>query len=410
MNSSSASLAQSLGELDVSESTYAIQFVDQLLASAIELNASDVHVQPVESGVEIRLRIDGALQPIGVFPTGDSADVVARLKVLAGLLTYRADTPQEGRLPADSAGVEMRVSTFPTLHGERAVVRLLATQHHFQLISDLGLNEVDSKRLANWLEARSGAIIIAGPAGSGKTTTAYACLRELARRSSGQRCIVTLEDPVEASIEGVVQSQVRPSVGFDLDVGLRSLVRQDPEAIMVGEIRDPFAAETVINASLTGHLVITTFHAEDGAGAMSRLSEMGVAPYLIRSGIRAVIAQRLVRRLCDCAAWSEDDASRLGLPVSRWKTAAGCPSCRGTGYSGRRLLAEFFVVQDAGVRAAILAQEDQGIISEAAESSGMTPLLTMAYQAVEAGETTPEEILRVFGFFDPSDGNRESAL
>jgi type II secretory ATPase GspE/PulE/Tfp pilus assembly ATPase PilB-like protein len=409
MNQETTSLAQSLANLDVGESTYAIQFVDQLLGNAVESNASDVHVQPVESGVEVRFRVDGALQLIGVFSSGESADIVARLKVMAGLLTYRADTPQEGRLPAKSAGVEMRVSTFPTLHGERAVVRLLATQQQFQRIDDLGLGEDDRDRLTDWLDSRSGAIIIAGPAGSGKTTTAYACLRELARRSDGQRCIVTLEDPIEAAIDGVVQSQVRPSAGFDLDVGLRSLVRQDPEAIMVGEIRDPFAAETVINASLTGHLVITTFHAEDGAGAMSRLLEMGVAPYLIRSGVRAVIAQRLVRRLCDCAAWSQDEAARLGLPVARWKTAAGCPTCRGAGYLGRRLLAEFFTVQNTGVREAILAQEDQRIIADAAKSAGMTPLLTLAYQAIECGETTPEEIRRVFGFFDSSDVNRDSA-
>ena len=401
---------ETLRQLNASDASYATQFVDALLQQAQRSRASDVHLQPAPDGVEIRFRVDGALQHLGRFPAGQASDLIARLKVLAGLLTYRTDVPQEGRLPAREDGLEMRVSTFPTLYGERAVVRLFGSERSFQRLEELGLSDDDLARLRHWLQARSGAIIIAGPAGAGKTTTAYACLREIADQSDGQRCIVTLEDPIESALEGVVQSQVNNAAGFDLETGLRSLVRQDPEAIMIGEIRDPVAAETVISASLTGHIVITTYHAEDGAGAISRLLEMGVPPYLVRSGVRAVIAQRLVRRLCSCAQWSEDEASRLELPAARWKKAVGCERCGGSGYVGRRLISQFFALDSGPVRDAVLARGDQKQIAAAAEEGGARSLSALAVDAVEAGETSPDEVRRVFGFFGFGDADRRSGL
>ena len=250
----------------------------------------------------MRWRLDGVLQPIGVFPRGDAADVVSRLKVLAQLLTYHSDRPQEGRIRDKPGEIEMRVSTFPTLHGERAVIRLFASQQRFQYLEDLGLPPEIDAALRKLLRETSGALIISGPAGSGKTTTAYACLREFVRTSEGGRSVVSIEDPIEVAVDGVAQSQVNPQAGFNLATGLRSLMRQDPEVILVGEIRDREAAETVFQAALTGHVVLTTFHAGSAAVAISRLIDMGIEPYLLRSGTLAILNQRLVRRLCPCAA------------------------------------------------------------------------------------------------------------
>jgi hypothetical protein len=224
--------------------------------------------------------------------------VVARLKVLAELLTYRTDVPQEGRIRGGPGDVEMRVSTFPTLFGEKAVVRLFAGPGRFLRPEDLGLPPEIRATLGRLLGETSGAILLAGPAGSGKTTTIYACLRELVAASAGTRSLATLEDPIEVAVPGVAQAQVNPAAGFDLGAGLRSLLRQDPEVIAVGEIRDRATAEVAFQAALTGHLVLSTFHAGSAAGVVGRLSDMGIEPYVLRSGVRAIICQRLVRTLC----------------------------------------------------------------------------------------------------------------
>ena len=254
-------LRQSLLRLNAVDPGYATQFVDELLAAATELGTSDVHVQPTGDGLDVRWRLDGVLQTVGVFPRGEAADIVARLKVLAELLTYRTDVPQEGRIRRPASSVEMRVSTFPTLHGERAVVRLFAGGGGFSYLEDLGLPTEIHASLRELLAETSGALLITGPAGSGKTTTAYAALREVVRTAGCQKSIVSLEDPIEVAVDGVAQSQVQVSAGFDFLTGLRSLMRQDPEVIFVGEIRDRITAETAFQASLTGHLVQTTFHA-----------------------------------------------------------------------------------------------------------------------------------------------------
>jgi len=321
LNPSPASIASVLSSFDAASPLYATQFVEALLSAARDSGASDVHVHPTPQGLLVKWRIDGVLQPVGEFSRGKAADVVARLKVLAELLTYRSDVPQEGRIRRSGDGaterqrdgekandqrgdnsVEMRVSTFPTLHGERAVVRLFASQERFLYLADLGLPEEIESSLARLLNETSGAMLLTGPAGSGKTTTAYACLREVVRSSHGQRSVVTLEDPIEMALSGASQSQVQPSAGFTLATGLRSLMRQDPEVILVGEIRDTETVEAVFQAALTGHLVISTFHAGSAAGAISRLLDMGIEPYLLTSGLRAVLHQRLLRRLCECAA------------------------------------------------------------------------------------------------------------
>jgi general secretion pathway protein E len=376
---------------------YATEVVDLVLAEARAVGASDVHWQPTPEGVELRWRVDGVLHPAAVLPAGVATNVVARLKVLADLLTYRTDVPQEGRIRGVPGEVEMRLSTFPTLHGEKAVVRLFAGAGQYLRLDDLGLPDEVRDTLRRLLGATSGAIVLSGPAGAGKTTTIYACLRELVAATEGRRSLATLEDPIEVAVPGVSQSQVNPAAGFTLEMGLRSILRQDPEVIVVGEIRDPSTAEVAFQASLTGHLVLTTFHAGGAAGVVGRLSDMGIEPYLLRSGLLAVVSQRLARRLCDCAEGSDDPRHRLGLPVSRARVPVGCESCGGTGYRGRIVLAEMLVPEAVGLGEAILARADVGRLGEEAVRGGMVPLWERAREAVEAGRTSPAEVRRILG-------------
>jgi len=394
----SAGVAEALNKLDAASPLYATQFAEALLAAATAAGASDVHLHPTPQGLLVQWRIDGVLQALGEFPRGKAADVVTRLKVLAELLTYKTDAPQEGRIRAngDSAGaVEMRVSTFPTLYGERAVVRLFAGKQRYQQLADLALPAEIEAALSRLLVETSGAILLTGPAGSGKTTTAYACLRDVVRRSQGQRSVVTLEDPIESALPGVSQSQVQPAAGFTLATGLRSLMRQDPEVILVGEIRDRETVETVFQAALTGHLVVSTFHAGSAAGALSRLSEMGLEPYLLTSGLRAVLHQRLVRQLCSCAVAAKD---LLGLPVKQARAARGCEACRGSGYFGRLALAELLPPLAGELNRAVLERRDAPELARLASAAGMTTVFQRALAAVESGQTDPAEVRRVLGF------------
>ena len=402
MTASPADVTAQLRALDPAGQDYATEFAERLLAAARQQGASDVHLTPTPQGLALRWRIDGVLQPLGEFPRGQSADVVTRLKVLARLLTYRNDVPQEGRIPATD-DCEMRVSTFPTLHGERAVVRLFAGSSQYLFVADLGLPGQIESELVRLLAETSGAIVISGPAGSGKTTTAYACLREIARTSQGRRSLVSLEDPVEMALEGVAQSQVNAAAGFDLPTGLRSLMRQDPEVILVGEIRDAETAFTAFQASLTGHLVLSTFHAGSAASGLARLIDMGIEPYLVRSGLRALIQQRLVRRLCACsqggtAGLSGSADGRLGLPTTQYRIAAGCANCSHTGYRGRLVLAEMLPPLVGDLGRAVLERRDAVEMHRLATLAGMTTVFQRACAAIEAGQTDPAEIRRVVGF------------
>ncbi len=387
-----------LAALDSADPQYATRFVDAVLAAARQRGASDLHIQPTAAGVELKWRLDGVLVALGTFPSGATASVVARLKVLADLLTYRTDVPQEGRIRAVDAAVEMRVSTFPTLYGEKAVVRLFSSGSRFLRLADLDLGDDVAGRLARLLDETSGAILVTGPAGSGKTTTLYAGLREIVARSGGGRSIVSLEDPVEVAIEGVAQSQVNLPAGFDLASGLRSIMRQDPEVILLGEIRDRNTAQIALEASLTGQLVLSTFHAPSAAGAISRLSEMGIEPYVLRSGLLAVVSQRLVRKLCDCSHEIDRPEEFLGLPVIRARRPQGCPACGQTGYCGRMVLAEMLVVDQSELGRAILARSEAATIERLARDAGMIDRWQRACGAVEAGLTSPAEVRRVLGF------------
>ena len=381
--------------------SFATEAVDLILRAATDLGASDVHLQPTLDGLDVRWRLDGVLHPVTVLPAATAPKVVARLKVMGELLTYRNDVPQEGRIRGGRGDVEMRLSTFPTLYGEKAVVRIFAAAGRFDRLADLGLPGEILDTLRSLLNATSGAILFSGPAGSGKTTTQYACLRDLVASTGGRRSLTTLEDPIEVAVPGVAQSQVNPAAGFTLEVGLRSILRQDPEVIAVGEIRDRATAEVAFQASLTGHLVLSTFHAGSAAAVVGRLSDMGIEPYLLRSGILAVIAQRLVRRLCECSREDADDpAARLGLPVGRCRAPVGCDLCGGTGYRGRLVLAEMLLPEPTELGRAILSRTDVAQLEALAVASGMVSRWERARLAVEAGLTSAAEIRRVLGISD----------
>jgi general secretion pathway protein E len=379
---------------------FAVAIVVALLATSAEAGASDLHLLPTADGLDLRWRVDGVLQPLGTIPRELVSNVVTRMKVLARLLTYQTAVPQEGRITAPQSGVEVRISTFPTVFGEKIVARNLPQgPQHLARLADLALPAEACALLGAALSQTSGAIVVAGPAGSGKTTTAYACLREIVHRTSGARSVASLEDPVESVVAGVAQSQVAEAVGFDLLTGLRSLVRQDPEVIFIGEIRDPAAAGVAMQASLTGQLVITTFHASDSAGAACRLADMGIPPYVIRSGVRTIVSQRLLRRLCECAvtAPANDAAQVLGVKGAQVREPRGCELCRGTGYLGRVAVAEAMPMDEPAVARAVLDRVDAKALHEAAMGSGMQPMEAQAVALVEAGITSPAEALRVFG-------------
>ncbi|MEX2140984.1 MAG: GspE/PulE family protein [Pirellulales bacterium] len=390
-------LVDQLRRLDSADPQYAVEFVDRLLKALPAAQVSDMHLRPDGDGLEIHWRKDGVLVPLGSFSAGVAANIISRLKVLAGLLTYRNDVPQEGRLRTAAAGLDIRLSTFPTLHGEKAVLRLFATNEELRWLNELGFPDALRDRLKGLLRETSGAIVFAGPAGSGKTTTAYACLREIVAHSGGGRNAVSLEDPIEVPLVGVAQSQVDPSVGFTLASGLRFLMRQDPEVILVGEVRDRETAEVALQGSLTGQLVLTTFHAASAAGAICRLADMGIEPYVLRSGLLTVVCQRLARRLCECAGATEETDRWLGLPVRQARVAVGCDKCDGTGYRGRIVLAEMLPIEQRDIAKALVAKTDADTLQRLAQTGGMSSLWQQALEAVETGRTSPAEVRRVLG-------------
>jgi type II secretory ATPase GspE/PulE/Tfp pilus assembly ATPase PilB-like protein len=364
---------------------FATDFVNAVLRLARDEAASDVHLDPSTDSIQLRWRLDGVLQPLCSLPNAVAPNIVARLKVLAGLLTYETSLPQEGRIRDEALQVEVRVSTFPTLYGERVVLRMLgASSQSLQSLDELGLPGEVLSEIKRQLVATSGAILIAGPAGSGKTTTAYACLRQIIAQSGAGRSAASLEDPVEVAVDGVAQSQVNLAAEFDMATGLRSLLRLDPEVIFIGEMRDRETAEIAMQAALTGQLVITTFHAGDCAEAMHRLAEIGIPQYAMRNAVRFILAQRLVRRLCSCAQPGDAnrDARAVGLEVERCWFPRGCESCRATGYRGRALIAQWQSVESGGAEATPVCGEG---------------LWRSATALVQDGTTSAAEVVRVLG-------------
>lgn len=386
-----------LSLLDPKSDRFAVDVVQLLLDHARQSQASDLHLIPnAHKQLEVYCRVDGLLRQIAIIPSAAS-NIVSRLKVLAELLTYRTDLPQEGRIRNATESVEMRVSTFPTVHGEKAVVRLFAGAQRYLEFNDLGFPLDVTQLCERWLSQPQGVLLVTGPAGAGKTTTLYAALRQIQKQSLTPRSLCSLEDPIESLVPGVAQSQINPTAGFTYEVGLKSLLRQDPEVLMVGEIRDKATAEIVFQASLTGHQVLTTFHAGRAAEACGRLLDMGIEPYVIKSGLLGILSQRLVRRLCSCSCESVSEEDRIGWPVKHARVAVGCGECDNTGYQGRLPLVEALDPQIGSVGASLLRRADVQEMEQAAITAGMVPLRQRAIEAIEAGLTTAQEAIRVLG-------------
>ena len=376
-----------------------VQFVRSLIVQAVNNRASDIHLQPKQGRAELRLRIDGVLHHNDPPPLEMLAAINTRIKILADLDIAEKRLPQDGRFKINIAGheVDLRVSSFPTIYGESVVMRLLDTSAPLLGLPQLGMLDQDLNQFKKMLAKPYGLILVTGPTGSGKTTTLYTALNEI---KSDAKNIITLEDPVEYRLPFIQQSQVNANIGFDFARGLRSILRQDPDVIMVGEIRDRETAEIAIHAALTGHLVFSTLHTNDAAGAPVRMVKMGVEPFLITSSIIGVIAQRLIRVICEnCKteyAGDPDQFHQLGLNLHDHKYfhGAGCDQCMNSGYKGRKGIYEVLAPNEE-IRKAILAGESSDVVRQKAQEYGMRPLRDIGMEYLRNGLTTPEEILRV---------------
>lgn len=361
----------------------AVALVDRLLRSAKDLGASDLHLDPGEDGVRVRIRKDGVLRDLETLDADTHGHLVGRFKALADLLVYRSELPQEGRIPAarSATGHDVRVATYPTMFGERIAVRVDATKKSLDRLEDLGFDGPTWKALRDAIEQPDGVVLVTGPSGSGKTTTLYACVRHIANRHQ-PRAVMTVEDPIEKRIPGVVQTQIAPAHGLDFSRALRSLLRQDPEVLLIGEIRDRETAHIALEAGLTGHLVTTTIHAGSAPLVFARLIELGVEPFVITSAVRGVLSQRLVRAVCQ-----NSRCLQLGDQ---------CPDCHGSGYSGRVPIAEWVPMTDE-LRKTILARGDGADLTAAATEAGAKSLEDAADVAIASRRTTLEEVRRVLG-------------
>ncbi|MCX7723567.1 MAG: GspE/PulE family protein [Verrucomicrobiae bacterium] len=389
--------------LDVAaEDASIIRFVNQVLRDAIELRASDIHIEPFEDELRIRYRIDGVLQevPVPAEIKRFQPAIVSRVKILSHLNIAEKRLPQDGRIKIriEQDEVDVRVSVIPMIHGEAVVLRLLRQNAMLLGMHQLGMAERELKCFRRVLSLPHGIVLVTGPTGSGKTTTLYTALNEI---NDSSRKIVTIEDPVEYQLKGVNQIQVSEKAGLTFARGLRSILRHDPDVILVGEIRDKETAQIAVQASLTGHLVFSTLHTNDAPSALTRLVDMGVEPYLVASSLEAVLAQRLVRVLCKHCKQVDDspaaDAFKAQLewpadvPVYR---AVGCRECRGTGYFGRHAIFEWMDV-DNEIRKLVLQNRSADEIREAARRAGMRTLAEDGWRLVRLGITTPAEVLRV---------------
>jgi type IV pilus assembly protein PilB len=380
-----------------------IRLVTAILQQAVSEGASDIHVEPRLRELAVRFRVDGVLREVTSLPTKLQGGVVARLKVLANLDIAERRLPQDGRFAADLGDrhVDLRVATLPTVHGEKAVLRLLDTASVQLDLATLGFESRDLERYQKVFRRPYGTILVTGPTGSGKSTTLYATLAQL---NSPERNVITVEDPVEYRLEGINQIQVNPKAGLTFASGLRSILRGDPDVVMIGEIRDRETAMISVQAALTGHLVLATLHTNNAPAALSRLADMGVEPFLTSSAVDCVIAQRLARRLCErCKRPSELDPamlSGLGFPFElvseaewRFHAAVGCERCGGCGYRGRVGVYELMVITDE-MREMILRRTSAAEIGRAARRAGMVPLREDGLAKAAQGITTIEEILR----------------
>ena len=389
---------------DLASGAPVVRALDELFETALEARATDLHIEPFRHELVVRMRVDGVLRPLAAPPQSMAQALISRIKILASLNIAERRLPQDGsaRLRIGARDIDMRIATMPTAHGESAAIRLLSGDTKLVDITRIGLGARDEAQLRTFLALPHGMIIITGPTGSGKTTTLAAALSLLNQPS---RKILTIEDPIEYEIAGINQSQVKPAIGLTFAQALRAFVRQDPDVIMIGEIRDPETAHIAVHAALTGHLVLTTLHTETAAAAIARLADMGVEPFLLQSTLRGLVAQRLVRILCEsCKKHTQIDEARLhreprlreiGLkPHDRICEPVGCIRCGGTGYKGRTGIFEVLDV-NADIRRAIRANADLEHIEAPARQAGMTTMNEDALAKCRAGITSVDEILRL---------------
>nr|WP_314898592.1 type II secretion system ATPase GspE [uncultured Deefgea sp.] len=384
--------------MEAEESSPVIRLINAIFTEALRENASDIHIEPFETRSVVRYRVDGALRDVVEPNRALHAALVSRIKVMAALDIAEKRIPQDGRINLRIAGrpVDIRVSTLPTGHGERAVLRLLDKSAGRLQLAKLGMAEKTLKPLNQLLASPHGIVLVTGPTGSGKTTTLYAALGSMDAKNSN---IMTVEDPIEYDLDGIGQTQVNMRIDMSFARALRAILRQDPDVIMIGEIRDLETAQIAVQASLTGHLVLATLHTNDASSAITRLVDMGIEPFLLASSTIGVLAQRLVRNLCnDCKqpySATDDELKQLGTntPTTLYR-AVGCPHCAQTGYRGRTGIHELLVVDEA-MRTQIHNAANEQDIRTYAESLGMTSLRDDAIERVLEGVTSIEEMLRI---------------
>ncbi len=389
--------------LETSAEAPVIRLVNSILVQAVKEKASDIHIEPYERELSVRRRVDGVLSTLVTPPKRLQSFIVSRIKIMAGLDIAEKRLPQDGRIKIVIAGkeVDIRVSIIPTAHGERVVMRLLDKASMLLELGNIGMDDDIKAKVSELIKSPHGIILVSGPTGSGKTTTLYAALSAI---NSIDKNIITVEDPVEYQLKGIGQMPVNPKVGLTFADGLRSILRQDPDVIMVGEIRDLETAQIAVQASLTGHLVFSTIHTNDSAGAVTRLIDMGVEPFLISSSLIAVVAQRLVRVLCQqCRVpfrpepiqLSELDIDESLISVGdTFYKPKGCDECRNTGYRGRTGIYELLEVDDT-IRSLITSGADTASIKDEAVKRGFVDMKANGVKAVVNGVTSIEELMRV---------------
>ncbi|MES9945455.1 MAG: type II secretion system ATPase GspE [Candidatus Thiodiazotropha sp.] len=376
-----------------------IKMVNQIIQRAVSSKASDIHIEPFENSLKIRYRVDGLLRETESTAVNLAPALISRIKIMANLNIAERRLPQDGRFKVrvHGATLDMRVSTVPTLHGESMVLRLLQRDHVNLDFASLGFDSMLEQRLLEILDRPHGIVVVTGPTGSGKTTSLYAALNYLNRP---ERKILTVEDPVEYNIEGVNQIQVKPNIGLNFSSALRSIVRQDPDIIMIGEIRDQETAQIAVQSALTGHLVLSSLHTNDAAGSITRFIDMGIEPFLLTSTVNAVVAQRLVRNLCPDCKQSYDPPPEVAARFESFPggatlyKAVGCEHCSGSGYRGRSAIIEMIELSE-GLRPLILQGGDKNALAECAKREGARSMYEDGLLKVMQGITTLEEVLRV---------------
>jgi general secretion pathway protein E len=385
---------------DIASEAPTIRMVSQIIARVVDLTASDIHLEPFDDGLHVRYRVDGVLDTAEVLPPQFSAAICSRVKLMSHLDIAERRLPQDGRIKTHVKGreLDLRVSTAPTVHGESIVMRVLDRSSVRYSLESVGMATENLAAFIRLLKRPHGVFLMTGPTGSGKTTTLYTAISNLNGKTSK---IITVEDPVEYQLPDINQIQVHPQIGLDFPRALRSILRQDPDIIMIGEMRDSETAQIAVQSALTGHLVLSTLHTNTAAGAVARLKDMGVEPYLITSALNGVLSQRLVRRLCEhCkspaplshAGEHGSLLQKMGLGEMPLYRAVGCNQCRGTGYSGRCGIHELLVVDDA-LRSQVLAGADTTTLHATAVRSGMCTLYEDGLRKVAAGVTSLDEVL-----------------